>query len=112
MKYSTLSEGLALAGKHYSFRASSTLANLDPRLIAIMLGRLEMDVDECIEAYTKLAEAVFSQKKSRLPFGLKGKVKAQFDSSKLEKAIRETIKGSGISDTALFNDGNERGCRT
>ncbi|PVH67903.1 hypothetical protein DL98DRAFT_442468 [Cadophora sp. DSE1049] len=42
-------------------------------LIAIMLGRLEMDVDECIKAYTKLAEAVFPQKKSRLPFNLKGK---------------------------------------
>jgi len=77
-----------------------------------MLGRLEMDVDECIIAYTKLAKAVFSQKKSRLPFNLKGEVKAQFDSSKLEKAIRETIKGLGISETDLFNDGNERGCRT
>jgi hypothetical protein len=77
-----------------------------------MLGQLEMDVDECIIAYTKLAEAVFSQKKSRLPISLKGKVKAQFDSSKLENAIRETIKGSGISEADSFNDGNERGCRT
>ena len=77
-----------------------------------MLGRLEMTVDECIEAYIKLAEAVFSQKKSYLRFNLKGKVKAQFDSSKLEKAIRETIKGSGISETDLFNDGNKRGCKT
>jgi hypothetical protein len=77
-----------------------------------MLGRLEMDVNECINAYTKLAEAVFSQKKSRLPFNLKGKGKAQFDSSKLEKAIKETVKGSGISETDLFNDDNKRGCRT
>ncbi|PVH75932.1 FabD/lysophospholipase-like protein, partial [Cadophora sp. DSE1049] len=81
-------------------------------LIAIMLGRLEMDVDECIIAYTKLAEAVFSQKKSGLPFGLNRKTKAQFDSSRLENAVRETIKGSGISETDLFNDGNERWCRT
>lgn len=77
-----------------------------------MLGRLEMDVDKYIKVYTKLVEAIFSQKKSRLPLDLKGKVKAQFDSSKLEKAIRETIKRSGISKTGLFNDGNERGCRT
>jgi hypothetical protein len=77
-----------------------------------MLGRLEMNVDECIVAYSDLAEAVFSQKKSRLPFNLKGRVKAQFDSSKLEKAIRETIKRSGIFETDLFNDGNKRGCRT
>ncbi|KAK9384173.1 hypothetical protein V1515DRAFT_624563 [Lipomyces mesembrius] len=81
-------------------------------LIAIMLGRLEMDVDECIKAYTKVAESVFSQKKSSLPFSWKGKVEAQFDSSELEKAIRETIKGSGISEADLFNDGKERGCRT
>lgn len=88
------------------------MLTLVSRLIAIMLGRLEMDIDECIEAYTKLAEAVFSQKKSLLPFNLKGKVKAQFDSSKLEKAIQETVKRSGISETDLFNDGNEQGCRT
>jgi len=77
-----------------------------------MLGRLEMDVDECITAYSDLAEAVFSQKMSRLPFNLKGKVKAQFDSSKLEKAIGDTMKRAGISETALLNDGAERGCKT
>ncbi|PVH67508.1 FabD/lysophospholipase-like protein, partial [Cadophora sp. DSE1049] len=33
-------------------------------LIAIMLGRLEMDVNECIEAYSDLAAAVFSEKSS------------------------------------------------
>ena len=35
-------------------------------LIAIMLGRLEMDVDDCITAYINLAENVFSQKKKPL----------------------------------------------
>ncbi|RDL30230.1 uncharacterized protein BP5553_10508 [Venustampulla echinocandica] len=81
-------------------------------LIAIMLGRLEMDVDECIAAYSDLAEAVFHQKKSRLPFNLKGKVQAKFDSAKLEKAVRETIKNKSISGTELFDNGTERGCRT
>lgn len=77
-----------------------------------MLGRLEMDVHECITAYSGLAEAVFSQKKSRLPFNLKGKVKAQFDSSKLEKAILATIKKRGISEAELFNSETKRGCKT
>ena len=77
-----------------------------------MLGRLEMDVDECITAYSNLAEAVFRQTKSRLPFDSKGKVNARFDTSKLERVIRETIKKLGISETELFNDGTERGCRT
>lgn len=77
-----------------------------------MLGRLEMDVDQCIAAYSGLAEAVFGVKTSRLPFNLKGKVKARFDSAKLEMAVQKTIKDSGISETALLNDGTERGCRT
>jgi hypothetical protein len=46
------------------------------RLIAIMLGRLEMDVDECILAYSELLETVFGEKSSRLPFSWKGKTKA------------------------------------
>lgn len=77
-----------------------------------MLGRLEMDIDQCIIAYTSLAETVFGVKKGLLPFNIKGKVKSQFDSTKLEKAIRKTIKDSGISETGLLNDGTERGCKT
>lgn len=77
-----------------------------------MLGRLEMDVDQCILAYSDLAEAVFSQKKSRLPFNIWSNVNARFDSSKLESAIRKTILDSGISETELLNNGYKRGCRT
>ncbi|KAG9235350.1 acyl transferase/acyl hydrolase/lysophospholipase [Amylocarpus encephaloides] len=71
-----------------------------------------MDVEECITAYSDLAEAVFSQKTSRLPFNLKGKVKEKFDSSKLENAIREMIKKTRFSETELLNDETERECRT
>lgn len=77
-----------------------------------MLGHLEMDVDQCIAAYSDLAGAVFDQKTSRLPFNFKAKVKARFDSGKLENAVRKAIKESGTSETALLNDGNKRGCRT
>lgn len=76
-----------------------------------MLGRLEMDVDDCITAYSELAEAVFGEKLSSFPFDLKGKVKARFDSTKLEKAVRKVVQRSA-SETDLFNDGTERGCRT
>ncbi|KAF7507643.1 hypothetical protein GJ744_010196 [Endocarpon pusillum] len=81
-------------------------------LIAIMLGRLEMDVDDCIAAYSELAAAVFGGKLSSIPVNIKGKVKARFDSAKLESAIRKVIKNSGASEDVLFNDGTERGCRT
>jgi hypothetical protein len=81
-------------------------------LIAIMLGRLEMDVDECIAAYSGLAEAVFSQKKSRFPFSLRGRTTARFNSLRLEDAIGKTIRDAKCSEADLFNDGKERGCRT
>jgi hypothetical protein len=77
-----------------------------------MLGRLEMDVDECIKAYSGLAAAVFGEKSSRFPITISGKVKPRFDSAKLEEAIRAVITQGGASETDLLNDGAERGCRT
>ena len=77
-----------------------------------MLGRLEMDVDECIAAYSDLASAVFSEKLSRFPVNIKGVIKPRFDLAKLESAIWEAAAKSGISETELLNDGTERGCRT
>jgi hypothetical protein len=77
-----------------------------------MLGRLEMDVDECIAAYSDLAAAVFGEKLHHLPVNVKGGVKPRFDSAKLESAIQKVVTQSGASKTDLFNDGTERGCRT
>jgi hypothetical protein len=78
-----------------------------------MLGRLEMDVDECITAYSKLADDVFKEKLSSFPFNLMDNVTSRFDSSKLEKATRQVVVQSGkASETDLLNDEIERGCRT
>lgn len=77
-----------------------------------MLGRLEMDIDACITAYSKLIKAVFKQKSSWLPISKSGKVKARFDSAKLKSAIEEVVSSTGASSTDAFNDGKNRGCRT
>jgi hypothetical protein len=77
-----------------------------------MLGRLEMDVDECIGAYSDLAAAVFGEKVSSIPVNIKGGVKARFDSAKLESAIQKVVEDSRASNQDLFNDGTERGCKT
>lgn len=77
-----------------------------------MLGRLEMDVDECIGAYSDLAAAVFGEKVSSIPINIKGDVKARFDSAKLESAIQKVVEDSRASNQDLFNDGTERGCKT
>ncbi|PGG95771.1 hypothetical protein GX51_08124 [Blastomyces parvus] len=81
-------------------------------LIALMLGRLEMTVDECIAAYSDLAEAVFSEHRTLFPFNFTGRVKSRFDSARLESAIKLAVAQAGASETNLFNDGTERGCRT
>ncbi|EAU37851.1 predicted protein [Aspergillus terreus NIH2624] len=46
--------------------------------IAIMLGRLEMDVDECIDAYSNLAILVFRERLQLIPFNFKGDISARF----------------------------------
>ncbi|OQD80677.1 hypothetical protein PENANT_c033G02204, partial [Penicillium antarcticum] len=81
-------------------------------LIAIMLGRLEMDVDQCIDAYSNLAATVFGEKLRSVPINFKGSITARFDSATLESAIQKVIENSGACKQDLFNDGTARGCRT
>jgi hypothetical protein len=76
-----------------------------------MLGRLEMNVDECISAYEDLMKAVFEEKLRRVPIGWTGNTKAQFDSGKLKSAVEKVITSHGLSQADLFNDGTVRGCR-
>lgn len=62
-----------------------------------MLGRLEMDVDECINAYSDLAAVVFGEKLRSIPVNSEGDIMARFDSAKLESAIRKVVEDSGAS---------------
>ncbi|KAJ5993903.1 FabD/lysophospholipase-like protein [Penicillium sp. IBT 35674x] len=80
-------------------------------LIAIMLGRLEMDVDECIAAYIKLMKIIFDKPLKRGLSSIIGKIKPQFDATKLESAINEVITSSGSKPTDPFDDKIDRGCR-
>ncbi|CAD6442839.1 70f76fa4-52fb-420e-a197-e7cc39b9e563 [Sclerotinia trifoliorum] len=71
-------------------------------LIAIMLGRLEMSVQECKEAYTEMMGKIFLKKHSRISL-TKRKVRGQFDTIVLEEAIKAVIKDRGIPvDSLLF----------
>jgi hypothetical protein len=70
-----------------------------------MLGRLEMDVDECITAFRETMQKVFEKKKSTLPFSLGGKVKAKFSSKTLETAIKKVIEDRhGLLEDDLLYD--------
>jgi hypothetical protein len=76
-----------------------------------MLGRLEMDVPECIKIYKGLLKDVFEHRKNMWKVSLKGKVQAQFDETLLKKAIEKTVK-SKIAVHTMFEDGQERFART
>ncbi|KAJ9487435.1 hypothetical protein VN97_g5887 [Penicillium thymicola] len=81
-------------------------------LIAIMLGRLEMSVEECILAYTELMELVFSEKTNNVPVSWSGNIVSQYDSKKLKKAIENVILRAGLLPTDLMNDGKPRRSKT
>jgi len=74
-------------------------------IIALMLGRLRMDVDIAIEQYNRLVEEVFSQPKR---WG-----NEKFKATKLEEVIKSIIaKMTGDSEAPLLEDGAAGGCRT
>ncbi|KAJ6039423.1 hypothetical protein N7499_004385 [Penicillium canescens] len=76
-----------------------------------MLGRLEMEVDDCIEAYRRLMKLVFSEKANSLPVDWSGNVKSQYDSRKLRSAVEDVVSRCGLSPNDLLNDGKVRPCR-
>jgi patatin-like phospholipase/acyl hydrolase len=73
-------------------------------LIAIMLGRLRMSVNECIEAYTLLSDKIFEKKSHRI--NINGKLQGRFDASKLESVIKDLVGKCGLREDALLKDVN------
>jgi patatin-like phospholipase/acyl hydrolase len=71
-------------------------------LIAVMLGRLRMTVDECIDAYTSLSDRVFEKKGHRVK--VNGKLQGRFDAAELERAIKQIIASCSLSEDALLKD--------
>ncbi|KAJ7886233.1 acyl transferase/acyl hydrolase/lysophospholipase, partial [Mycena olivaceomarginata] len=76
-------------------------------LIALMLGRLRMSVEDAVKAYGQLAKEVFSDVK---PLGSDGRFKA----SKLEKAIKEIVRAkSALQDPEeRLEDTRNNACKT
>lgn len=70
------------------------------RLIAIILGRLRMTIDECIDAYVSLSARIFQKKRHHVT--IKGRTQARFDSVELERAIKEIVVKQGLAEDALL----------
>lgn len=76
-----------------------------------MLGRLEMSVQECIDAYTKMMRKVFEKKTNRSIIGVLGGVKPRFSSKALEDAISQLLKARGISPDEKFQSDTKPRCK-
>ena len=69
-------------------------------LIAIMLGRLRLDLDTCKELYVRMTRRVFETDKTILGIPLKG---TMYKASKLEEVIRECVR----EHTVFEDEGND-----
>ncbi|KAH0265381.1 FabD/lysophospholipase-like protein, partial [Aureobasidium melanogenum] len=74
---------LPLACHYFSFMFGTSTGGI----IAIMLGRLRMDIEKCIEVYQNLGTQIFAKKQ---PLYFLGQDK--YDYKKLEKFIKETAR--------------------
>jgi len=76
-------------------------------LIALMLGRLRMSVEDCISTYQDMMEDVFGKsprrtilhKRLRLPPSLSEltKLQGRFDHVRLEEAVQKVLRERGLS---------------
>lgn len=78
-------------------------------LIAIMLGRLQMTIDDCIDAYISLSDRVFQKRRHRVT--IKGNVQGRFDSDELERAIKEIVVRQGLEEDALLKNSPDAKCK-
>jgi hypothetical protein len=82
------------------------------RIIAIMLGRLEMDVTECIQIYKAMFKEVFGHQRHKWAASVTGQVQARFDETLLRNAIQKVLIGKEIPIATIFEDGEKRMTRT
>jgi hypothetical protein len=74
-----------------------------------MLGRLQMSIDECTDAYMTLSEKIFQKRRRRI--NVRGQMQARFDSEELERAIKEIVVRQGLDKDALLKDSLDAKCK-
>ncbi|RYO58845.1 hypothetical protein AA0116_g7222 [Alternaria tenuissima] len=75
-------------------------------IIAIMLGRLGMTVQQCLEAYKQMAEKAFTPKTNRIArgFSLPAPPRGEFSATSLADAIKDIVKKYTGDAEAVFAD--------
>lgn len=74
-----------------------------------MLGRLKLSIDECIHAYLSLSDRIFQKKRHRVKTN--GSIQGRFDSTELERAIKEVVTKQGLDENALLQVGSDDACK-
>jgi calcium-independent phospholipase A2-gamma len=76
-----------------------------------MLGRLEMNIDDCIESFTRMMDKTFEQR-HRLPFKLfGGQVQPRYDTDVLEKSIKIVIHSAGFDPDEKLRGKKSSNCK-
>jgi patatin-like phospholipase/acyl hydrolase len=79
-------------------------------LIALMLGRLGLTVDECIQEYTGLAPKIFTKIHHRM--NVKGKVQGRFDHVAIEDGVQNLLQRMEMEKNTLLFDPSSPSCKT
>lgn len=88
-------------------------------LIAIMLGRLEMTIEECIDNYIEMMDNIFQKTSHRLGFdltkldlaNLNTKIQGRFDTVELEAAIKRAVIVSDLAEDTKFRRADRDKCK-
>ncbi len=82
-------------------------------IIAVMLGRLHMTVDECIEVYERLGKEVFGKpvggQLGRIIRGMAGS--PFYELADLQRHMRNIIEKKGIASSELFAEKEQPKCK-
>jgi hypothetical protein len=78
-----------------------------------MLGRLEMSVDECLEAFVALIPLVFGgdNRSSFLKLGNLLQVTSRFDAAALERVVKELLHRHGLDRDELLQAPPDATCK-
>ena len=79
-------------------------------IIALMLGRLRMTVDDCIEEYVKLMPAVFEKTKHRFSLS-KRKLQGRYDGEALASGVKRILQDRELMKDEFLKDPSSA-CKT
>ena len=81
-------------------------------LIALMLGRMRLSIDKCIEAYSEMSPHIFTHLHHRVNL-LNGQTQGRFDHEALERGVKSVLVSHGFDPDELLKDNLAVGsCKT